>query len=313
MLVFNYHIEIGNYRVISFASVEIISSWESISDRCKIIMGDLKKKLESAIKVGDPITIKLGYNGELRTEFEGYVSVIRPNIPMEIECEDEAWLLKRENVTKSWLGQSKLADVINYLIPGVNLSEVQDVTLTDFKLIDVSKYKALEKLKEVYGLTVYFRNKKPFAGLAFTEAQIQNEIVNHSIRKNVIKPDLEFVSKEDVRLHVKAISIMPDNKKLEVEAGDPDGERRTLHFYNVLSEQALKVMAEEKLEKLKYDGYRGSMTTFGVPFVQHGYTSRLIDPDYPQREGSYYIDQVETTVSDTGGFKREISLGRRIA
>ena len=42
-----------------------------------------------AIKVGDKVEIKLGYDGSLNTEFIGYVKRLNYKVPLEIECEDE--------------------------------------------------------------------------------------------------------------------------------------------------------------------------------------------------------------------------------
>src|SRR5690606_13393849 len=125
--------------------------------------------------------IQLGYNGELQTEFEGYVTAIRPTIPVEVHCEDEAWKLKQTTVNKSWK-QTTLKEVVTYILPDADVSEVQDVTLKPFVIKDISAYKALEKLKEVYGLTAYFRNKKPVVGLAFTEQFIQDKIVDYNLK-----------------------------------------------------------------------------------------------------------------------------------
>ncbi|WBO85233.1 hypothetical protein [Hymenobacter yonginensis] len=59
-----------------------------------------------------------------------------------------------------------------------------------------------------------------------------------------------------------------------------------MHFYNVTSEAALKKMATEKLGLMKFEGYRGSLTTFGLPRVEHGMAwhgmaAQLRDPLYP--------------------------------
>ena len=45
-----------------------------------------------AIKIGDKVEIKLGYDGILNTEFVGYVKRLNYKVPLEIECEDEYYL-----------------------------------------------------------------------------------------------------------------------------------------------------------------------------------------------------------------------------
>ena len=47
---------------------------------------------------------------------------------------------------------------------------------------------------------------------------------------NVINSGLTFRTKDQVRLSVRAVSVLPDNSRIEVEVGDPDGDRRTYIF-----------------------------------------------------------------------------------
>ena len=70
------------------------------------------------------------------------------------------------------------------------------------------------------------------------------------------------MDEKDKSLKVKAISILKDNKKLEVEVGDTEGELRTLHFYKVTSEAKLKELAKAKMSTLKYTGFKGILHDF---------------------------------------------------
>ncbi|MBJ2189374.1 MAG: hypothetical protein JFT10_00795, partial [Muribaculaceae bacterium] len=68
---------------------------------------------------------------------------------------------------------------------------------------------------------------------------------------------------EDVKIKLKVVSLQPDNKKkIKVEIGDPDGEKRTLHCYGKTEAEA-KAWGEQELERLKRDGLTGSFQTFG--------------------------------------------------
>ena len=77
---------------------------------------------------------------------------------------------------------------------------------------------------------------------------------------------LKVQNAADVKIKVKAVSLMPNNKKIRVEVGDTDGETRTLHTYNK-QEAELKAWAKQELERLKRDGLVGSFTTFGAELV----------------------------------------------
>ena len=106
--VMNSHIEIGTFVFRDrINSVTTKSSWKALADTASIKLPNLKrladgKRAEDLIHVGDTVVIKLGYDGKLQNEFTGYVSSIKPTIPLEIICEDEMWQLKRRTVTQSW-------------------------------------------------------------------------------------------------------------------------------------------------------------------------------------------------------------------
>jgi hypothetical protein len=309
------HITIGKFQFRNVHSFDTKSSWKSIVTTATIKFPNLKRKidserLENVLKVGDAVTIKAGYNEEYETEFEGYVKTISPKFPLEIECEDEMWKLKQKTVTMSWRSVT-LEEVLRFLVPTAQL-EVPAITLSPFRLDKVTVAQALQKLKDDYMLVIYFRGKKLFAGLAYTELNLGE--VNFHFQKNVpashLQGGLSFRKKEDVKLKVKAISLLPDNTKLEVETGDDEGNQTTLHFYNIKTKTELKKVADEQLSRMKFDGYSGTVTSFGRPFTKHGQAAHLFDDKYPEREGSYFIDSVHVTYGPSG-YKRENELGKK--
>jgi len=299
------YIEIGNYVFRNVNAVSIESSWKNLTQRAKIKLPNIKALLEKNIKPGDPVIIKLGYNSSLNIEYEGFVSTIAPSTPIEITCEDEMWKLKQQTVTMSWRSVT-LKEVLKYLVPDATI-ECPDIILSPFRIDKLSKAKALEKLKDEFTLVIYFRGKNLYAGLAYQEKDLGRQ--KYHFQKNIAHSSLVYKGKDDVKIKVKAISIMPNNTKIDTELGDADGEQRTLHFYN-LTLAELKKQAQEKINLMKYDGYRGTFTGFGVPVVKHGMVAELLDNKYPERAGSYFIDSVNTTY-DSNGFRREIELGRK--
>ena len=298
------YIEIGKYIFRNVNSVRIESSWKELTSRATIKLPNIKRLLEKDIKNGDEVLIRLGYNGELKDEFVGYVASVSPKIPLEIMCEDEMWKLKQKTVSHSWRSV-KLKDVLKTLVPDATI-ECPDVTLSPFRLDKVTVAMALEKLKDEYMLVVYFRNKKLFVGLAYNEKSLGE--VNYHFQKNAMMSSLVFKKKEDIKIKVKAISIMPDNTRIEYEAGDPDGGQHTVHFYNHTKAE-LQALVKEKINRMKFDGYRGSFKAFGIPLPQHGMVANMMDDRYPERAGSFFIDGV-TTDYGADGFRREVELGR---
>jgi hypothetical protein len=312
------HITIGNFELKDLVhSVKIESSRKTFGDRATIQLANLEGRLDKDIKYGSPVVIRLGYIGyPMQTEFVGYVASVKPSIPLEIICEDEMYQYKRQAIEpKSWASVS-LKALVNYIAPGANIT-VHDITLSPFRIDKSvkSRAEALQKIKDEFGLDVYFRGKQLFVGIPYSE---QVGDVYHSFNymdgnrasANAKMDSLEFKRKEDIRIKIKAISINQSNQKTEVEVGDKDGETHTLHFYN-LTKVELEQMALSKIDLLKYEGYKGKFIGFGLPYATHGMVDHLSDIRFPERASNCFIDSVTTTYDGSGGYKRSIELGRR--
>ncbi len=66
-------------RIIKPSAVHIESGWKMLTDTASITLPrnvkDFDKlKVKEIFKVGRPVEIKLGYNGENATEFTGYIT-----------------------------------------------------------------------------------------------------------------------------------------------------------------------------------------------------------------------------------------------
>lgn len=301
------HITIGNYVFRNrMNAVEIKSSRKTLTDTAMIKLANIKGLLERGIKVGDTVEISLGYNGELHPEFKGYVSSISPKIPFEVSCEDEMWQQKQRTFHKSYESIT-LKNLLQEMIPEGNF-EVPDITLAPFRINKDVKSVAmvLEQLKKEYGIDIYYRNQTLFAGLAYTE---NLGTVNYSFQRAPKQESLTFKTASDVKIKVKAINISPDNKKTTYELGDNEGETHTLHFYNK-TEAEIKQLVAAKINLMKYDGYRGKFKAKGIPRPVHSMIAKLIDSKYPERESECFIDTVVTRYDGSGGFSRDLELGR---
>lgn len=323
-----YHLEctvqVGNYRFSSVNEVVIKRSVFTLGDTATIKIplsafirnatnGKLEKiKTSDRFKVGDQVEISLGYNGKLRKEFSGYVSRLNLDMPLVIECEDHSWPLKRANLKQSWK-KAFLKDILTYIASqaGFNLLEgCPDVEITNFMVNDQTALWALQKIKDNYGLTIYFTTDgKLYAGLAYTR---DLGAVQLTTGKNVIKSDdLKWINAEDVKLKIKVISMEKNGSRIEAEVGDSDGEIRTLHFYDIKNKQQLKEMAEREIVKYKYTGYRGAVDAFLQPYAEPSMTAVLSDVQFPERSGSYFIESTEVHFGLSGG-RRKITLGIKL-
>lgn len=306
-------ITVGDYLLAGCVQVDIESSWETLTDTCNISLpsfirhqGKNVSLAESnIIKRGDAIKVELGYDGNNQTVFEGFVRSVQAGSPVVVECEDFAYLLKRDTKTVSFANIS-LQSLLQQIMPATIQVRAADVNLGQFRISKATPAQVLDEIKKTYSLQSWMRGNVLYAGLAYFDVPTITK--KFQFQENIIEDGLQYRKKEEIKLKVKAISMLPNNSKIEVEVGDADGEQRTLHFYN-LGLADLKKAAEADIDKLRYDGYAGNFTAFGEPFVRHGDIVEITDNRY-NRKGFYYVKSV-TYSFGIGGYRQIITLDKQ--
>jgi hypothetical protein len=307
-------------------SVKIEQSVKTLEDKATILLpasARLRKDkqltdVETAkvFNVGDEVVIQLGYDDNLKEEFRGYVTKINPNIPTEIECMDETFLLRKRNLKQSFKTVT-LRQLLDFILKDTGIKydgELPKIEFQNFYFKNTTAAAALQKIKDDYGLVIAFTGwKKLFVGIS---EKNDNKIVRYFYggdKANIPEDGtkLEFVRSEDTRLKAKVIHYRKNNTKIEKEVGDSDGEQRTLYFYNLDNSSDLEKIALRELEKLKFNGYKGSLTGFLVPNVEVGNVVVFEDERFPERTGKYLVNKVVTNFG-TSGARREVTLGIKI-
>lgn len=261
------------------------------------------QKWENVLKKGMKVTIMAGYQGyPMHKEFEGQISKINPEIPITIEAEDIS-NLKQTPLSKSW-ANANLKEVIAF-IAGDIPTQARDITLGKFLIKNATAAKVLQALREQYGLPSYMRDGKLYVGAKYY--QKGNMITTEAWLRD---SQLDYRLKEDVKILVKAVSILPNNTKIEAEAGETGGDTRTYPFVGITSKEELKKLAELQLSKIKLDGFTGSITMLGLPYTRHGDIIKIIDKEDKGRTGAYYIDKVEVTMGQNG-YRRINTIGEK--
>ncbi len=257
------------------------------------------------INVDDPVTIALGYDGQLNTEFVGYVKGKNLKTPLEIECEDAFYKTRSVSITHT--GKTTLADLL--AMTGAPVAHAASLTLADFPVDNKPASWVLGKLKTDYGLSIWFDMQGRL--YASEPYKVRGGAVKYQLRHNTInEDDLKYHRADDVALTIKAICYMRDGKKVEAVIGNGGGEK-TLYFYDVESEGELAALAAAELSRHTYDGYSGKITTFLQPYAEPGMIATLVDDVYSERDGNCYIESTEVDFG-TGGGRRTVELGLRI-
>ena len=334
--------EIGDLTPFSeINQIEVNSSWKTLTDTATITMpknirvrdAQVLTDLNSVIKKGDPVIISGGFRPEMVREFQGFVSRVSKNVPLQIDCEDYMYLLKLDAHSFA-LKEPTLKDIVNQLLTGTNIDQYRsdgfdfNVHVTDTEpLYDVFTARSetgsqvLNRLVGELPFASYFvidpnGLDKPTLIVGYRPG-FEGYIPGVTSLKPVLRFGenvpadgwrLEYQNQDDVKVKVKAISNLKNGQKIIVEVGDPSGEIRTSNYHPMSKEQLTK-FAKEELQYFKRDGFKGTVTAFGKPYVAHGDVIIVDDPIYIKESGNHFVDETKWTFSHSPYIRREISLG----
>lgn len=396
-------------------SVETKSSWKLLTDTAKVIMPknvyvatdhgnvawtDVDVYTNTTIPPiflrGDKITVELGYEyqdrqgewvTETNVEFKGFLTKINPKIPIEIDCEDNMWLLKQmqcpnmvfsqnkntatfkdfkgvsrtitsfdgkdwntTSIIKALLNNAIVGDDNPYLtsviiplakgfkvVDGTGASATISTTLGEFRTQNETIGQVLNRLRNDFKLDCFFRTDNVTGAVTlyvsgivyYPDQYLQgNQIIStaYDFEQNVVENSMLYSRTDDVRLGIKAYSVnkleiagfnsagkpKTKQKRLETFVGDPDGDIRTQYFWDVPTVAQLKELAIQRLNKLKYEGWKGTFSSFGLPYVKHGDAVSFKSDITPERNGTYLTKSVSVKFDHSGGFRRIMEPHLRI-
>lgn len=317
---------IGNVEFKQVNSVSIFKTLKSLSDTANLVLprefteATVNKKEASIagknitdyINTGDKVEIYLFYDDDEFKEFSGHVEKVGADVPLKISCEDEMYVLKESSFTETF-AQTSLKDLISFIAPNYQVELIGSVNLGKFTLNNESAYDALVKLRELCGLHSWFQDKVLHVGfMSDLKPQIVHEFnLDRNIRKR--KTSLEFTKTKDKKILFKGISLNKDGSKITEEYGDKKGAVRTLHFYEKTKEE-LQELIKKNYESLNFDGYQGSIASFGLPKTQPGESAKITDLNYEnsERDGKYLIEGVTIKFNKSEGFLRQNKLGLKL-
>ncbi|MBI9063284.1 MAG: hypothetical protein JEZ14_14985 [Marinilabiliaceae bacterium] len=315
----NARIQIGTEsKYIQFDNVnriEIVESVKELGDKATIVLPRNYRKLSGKgvleyLKVGDPVVIELGYDGNYFEEFRGYLGEIESSAPLVLHVDDAFYPLKRNNFTKAWPSIT-LRDLLAYVAPGYTIA-CPEVNLGTFQVNNASSYRVIRELQKQYGFYSYVRGNVLTCQFAYDVRGTGNDFT-YAFYKNVKKNNLKYHRAEDVKVRIKAISNLRNGKKLRYEVGSDERSAsvRTLNF-GPLDMDALKEAASQWYNKLSFDGYTGTITGFSYPRTHAGDTLTIADELEPERAGRYLVEKTVIRYGLTSGYERENTLSFRV-
>lgn len=314
----NFKNKEGNWKLGVLAECSIEKSVKNLADFATIILpeADMNRvlRVQDSIQRGDEVTIRLGYDSELRTEFTGYVREITTNdSSLQIKCEDGLFVFRKKVKNKEFKPATvkQIAQyVVNSVDPSFKVVCTYDLPYDKFTIYQAEAYDVLAKLQEETGADIFFDMQKKELHIhpAYTYKGGEAE---YSMQHNIESSSLEYKSAQDHKVEVTVESVGTDGKTISTTVGQTGGETITKKVGR-LSKEAIKVIANTEYGNKMAPGYEGTFDAWLIPYVEPSYTVGIYDRDYPEKDGKYYVDSVVTSFSENGG-KRTITTGIKLS
>jgi len=305
-------ITVGSYRLTMLDSVEVIRSVEQLSDTAVIVLpGSVFNKaieVEQKIKRGDKVIVDLGYDGNLVREFEGYLdSISTDDGSLKLSCEDSLYLLKQPVEDKEFINPD-IGDILKYIAGSFTVQCDYSFRYDKYVIKGQTAYQVLKKIQEESKANVYLKGATLHVHPQYSELFGS---ASYGFQTNIEKSNLQYKNAEDRKLIVNAEGKGRDGKVIRETVGETGGDSVTLRIDGVSDRATLRNLALEQLKVKSYTGYSGSFTGWLIPYCDAGFKVYLTDLDYNFKSGAYYVLEVRTKVSTSGG-EREIKIGKKL-
>jgi hypothetical protein len=288
----------------------------------RLAMFDNKQRslleVRQEVKVGDSVVIEAGYaETEIKQYFKGVVKAVNAGERVRLDIEDGMFTLRNKPLILT-AKKIKLKELLGKVLAGTGVSVSER---TADMLIDEFQYNgnvagALAVIKEKLNLTVYLNaDNVLYAGLEEAEmlsaAQQKAARIKLIYGRNIIDNNVSYQTKESSPLKVIVKGKAKDGKETVAEVGMDGGSKQTHYRYNVTDKAALKLIAEQLYHKQSYDGFRGTLTIFGIPTATPGGTVEYSNENYKDNGGRYFIKAVETTFGGSG-LRQRLTMGYKV-
>ena len=306
------------YSLRTVESIYIEESVENLVDTAVITLPEAYMNqvfnIGKEVKRGSEIVIKAGYDGDLQTEFVGYVlDVVNNDNSLKINCEDALFLF-RKDVKDVELKPTSVPEIAQLLINQIDASYklVCDYSISYEKFVihQATAYDVLKKITEETKANIYFNTEKKELHIHPPYIEKGGEAI-YSMQRNIENSSLEFKKAIDRKVEVTVEKTNLNGKVESYTAGTTGGEKITLKVGSVATAD-LKKIAEAELIRRSTDMYEGSFDTWAIPFVKPTHSAKIKDEDYPEQDGKYYVVSVTTEINENG-FKRTVKPGIKLS
>ena len=327
MFKMSYNIEIGTYRLKHVESVKISRSVENLMDTATIVtpatVFNKALEVQSKLKPSMQVKIQLGYNDNLKTEFEGYLKSVKTDGgSLTLECEDALYLFKgsvKNAEYKNITVKTLLQKIVLELESGnkelrdrhITINCQFDFSYEKFTTVNASGLEVLKKIHDEAKPNIFLKDNVLHIQPLYFDMGLPTIAYNMAVNIDRDGMNLKYRRADERKLKVTAKGKNSAGKEISVTIGEPNGDTETINFPGVTTEAQLKELAQTAHDGKVYEGYEGDFTAWLVPYIEPGYSVMLKDDDDEVKNGKYYVLKVDTTFDSSGG-KRIIGLGKKL-
>ena len=307
------------FKLLMLLECEIEKNVENLADVAVITLPETV--LNQALKVkdkigrGSEVIIKAGYNGDLKTEFIGFVRDITTDGSLKIHCEDALFLF-RKGIKDKMLKPTSVKKIAEYVCSeigeGYKVVVEGDLVYEKFVIHQATGYDVLMKLQEETKYNIYFNTEKKELHIhpPFIEKK-DNGYVIYCMQKNIEKSSLEYKKAIDRKFELTIEKTKKDGTVVTEKIGQSGGETKTLKVGS-LDAKSVKMRAEAEFKEFASDRYEGSFDTWLIPYCEPTYSAKIVDFDYSEQSAIYYVKATKLNISSSGGV-RTITPGIKLA
>ena len=258
-------------------------------------------------KEGMKVEFYAGYNGDNPLRFKGFISRIDFTIPVVLQLEGYSYQLRNKLDFSKLYVNTTAKKILQDLIVGTDIKlsrNIPDIPFDKARFEKKTGIQVLEWFKD-QGLAVYFNFDTLYVGGLLLEP---NKTIKLRLGWNTIKDDeLRFEKQELAQVRFEVTSSRDkDGKRIKATSGNKDNTTKVIK--TLIKDLTTQKDIAKQNQKQFGQGYRGSITTFLVPYADPGMAVSIDDTKHENRKGLYFCPSIEGTFSPSGG-RQKISIG----
>jgi len=312
-------ISIGDFQRINPSEIKWRCSVSDFTDTCTITLPlrpyvRNSSQNKTAFREGDTVEIKVGYNDRNETVFNGFVRRVNFGKPLTLDCEGYSYLLKDVVFSKSY-AKTTIKQILQDFTKGtgIQLSKmIPDVTLTNVTFNKTPGLKVLEWFQKECACVVFFDFDTLYVGASKFAIQKKTEkllLEWNTVEEKELKKD---ISDTEIQITITEKSADGSKKNTLGKASRKNGKWRYTSTKEVkvrsgLPESFRREIAKQLAALENFSGYKGSITAFLEPHFEKSMVAEIIDKEFPDRNGKYFVETVEGSFG-TGGGRQKLTL-----